>query len=232
MRLFTTPPRRCVPGDYVRGPVHLTQFYGVIIGVILIFTTFWALSRRRAPGYVFWHFVLWYSVLRSVLEETFRDNPLSWNLYLSEGLREPGIGLFTLTQLVSIPIILVALYMLLTLSSETDTGAHASGDPQAVSAAPPAAPLAVVVLAGGPGHAHEVCFAPSPCTRRRGRPLVEHVVRAALPLEPDKLIVVVGHGAELVKARLDEYPMTFVTQTEQRGTGARAARGQGGITRF
>ena len=103
-------------GDYVRGPVHLTQFYGVVVGVLLIFITFWALSRRRAPGYVFWQFVLWYSVLRSVLEETFRDNPLFWNVYLSEGLNEPGIGLFTLTQLVSVPLVLIALYMLLTLS--------------------------------------------------------------------------------------------------------------------
>ena len=87
-----------------------------------------------------------------------------------------------------------------------------------MSAAPPAAPLAVVILAAGQGTRMKSAL-PKPLHEAAGRPLVEHVVRAALPLEPDKLIVVVGHGAELVKARLDEYPMTFVTQTEQRGTG-------------
>ncbi|MEZ4633226.1 MAG: prolipoprotein diacylglyceryl transferase [Deinococcales bacterium] len=106
-------------GEIIRGPVHLTQFYGVIIGILLIFILVWAFRRSRAPGFVFWQFILWYSILRSVLEETFRDNPLFWNLYLSEGLDKPGIGLFTLTQLVSIPIILVAIYILLTLPAST-----------------------------------------------------------------------------------------------------------------
>jgi phosphatidylglycerol---prolipoprotein diacylglyceryl transferase len=36
----------------------------------------WALARTRTPGAVFLHMVLWYSVLRGVLEEPFRDNPL------------------------------------------------------------------------------------------------------------------------------------------------------------
>ena len=105
-------------GEILRGPVHLTQIYGVVIGVMLIFVLVWAFRRSRTPGYVFWQFILWYSVLRSVVEEPFRDNPLYWNVYLSEGVNQPGIGLFTLTQLVSIPLILIALYMLLTLNTE------------------------------------------------------------------------------------------------------------------
>ena len=52
------------------------------------------------PGYVFWLFVFWYSILRSALEEPFRDNPLPWQVYLNE---QAGIGLFTYTQLASIP---------------------------------------------------------------------------------------------------------------------------------
>src|SRR5690606_126794 len=36
------------------------------------------------PGYVFWLFALWYSILRSVIEEPFRDNPLPWQVYLDE----------------------------------------------------------------------------------------------------------------------------------------------------
>lgn len=106
-------------GAILRGPVHLTQMYGVVVGIILLFILLWAYKRSNAAGFVWWQFVLWYSVLRSVLEETFRDNPLFWNVYLSEGIDKAGIGFFTLTQLVSIPIILVALYMLFTLDPDS-----------------------------------------------------------------------------------------------------------------
>jgi phosphatidylglycerol:prolipoprotein diacylglycerol transferase len=102
-------------GELLRGPVHLTQIYGAIIGLMLVPLLLWAFRRSHTPGFVFWQFMLWYSVLRSVLEEPFRDNPLPWNVYLSEGLIQPGIGIFTMTQLASIPIILVSVYMLLTL---------------------------------------------------------------------------------------------------------------------
>lgn len=41
-----------------------------------------------------------------------RHNPLYWQVYLAEGVHQAGIGLFTLTQLVSIPLIVLALVML------------------------------------------------------------------------------------------------------------------------
>ena len=97
--------------------VHLTPLYGALIGVILIFVCLWALRRSKAPGFAFWQFVLWYSVLRSLLEEPFRDNPLVWQVYLNESA---GVGFFTLTQLVSIPIVLVALYILFTMEPDAD----------------------------------------------------------------------------------------------------------------
>ena len=95
--------------------IHLTQGYGVIIGILLLFITVWALRRSRTPGYAFWQMVLWYSVLRSVIEEPFRDNPLTWQVYLNN---EAGIGLFTLTQLISVLLILLSLYMLFTLDPD------------------------------------------------------------------------------------------------------------------
>lgn len=95
--------------------VHLTPVYGVVVGVILVGIVAWALNRLRAPGAVFLHLVLWYSVLRSVLEEPFRDNPLPWPVYLDPS---GGVGLFTLTQLVSIPIALIAAYLLWTRSAD------------------------------------------------------------------------------------------------------------------
>ena len=116
------PLQECVQrgGEIVRGPVHLTQLYGALVGVILIPILIWALRRSRTPGFVFAQFVLWYSVLRSVIEEPFRDNPLFWQVYLSEGFQAPGVGLFTLTQLVSLPIVLVALYALLVMDPEQE----------------------------------------------------------------------------------------------------------------
>lgn len=99
-------------GDIVRGPVHFTQLYGVFIGVAVLLITLWALGRTTRPGYAFWQMVLWYSVLRSVFEETFRDNPLMFNVYLADGLNESGIGLFTVTQVASVVIIVVAILMI------------------------------------------------------------------------------------------------------------------------
>ena len=107
-------------GEIVRGPVHLTQIYGALVGVILIPILLWALRRSRTPGFVFANFVIWYSVLRSVIEEPFRDNPLFWQVYLSEGMDAAGVGIFTLTQLVSIPIVLVAVYALLVMDPEQE----------------------------------------------------------------------------------------------------------------
>jgi len=52
-----------------------------------------------------------------------------------------------------------------------------------------------------------------------GRPLVEQVIRAVLPLNPEKIVIVIGHGADLVKEKLSDYDLDFVVQAEQLGTG-------------
>ena len=58
-----------------------------------------------------------------------------------------------------------------------------------------------------------------------GRPLVAHVCRAAAELEPDRIVVVVGHQAELVeeaaRAALEggAAELRFALQAEQLGTG-------------
>ncbi len=96
-------------GEVVRGPVHLTQIYGVLIGLVLLGLVFYWWKQNRPPGWAFWNFVLWYSLLRSLVEEPFRLNPLWWPVYVNE---RAGIGFFTATQLASIPLIALALYML------------------------------------------------------------------------------------------------------------------------
>lgn len=84
------------------------------------------------------------------------------------------------------------------------------------------APLDILIMAAGLG------------TRMRsetakvlhelgGRPLIAHVCRAALALNPRRIYVIVGHQAErvqaAVRAELGADGADFVTQTEQRGTG-------------
>jgi len=102
--------------------VHLTPVYGGLVGVLLIPILWLAFRTTTAPGVVFAQFALWYSLLRSVLEEPFRDNPLFWPVYENVSA---GIGMFTLTQLVSIHIILVSLFFIVrTTPDPTDRKAN------------------------------------------------------------------------------------------------------------
>lgn len=50
-----------------------------------------------------------------------------------------------------------------------------------------------------------------------GVPMVSHVLQAAAALDPSQLVVVVGHGAEEVRASLGNEP-TYAKQVEQLGT--------------
>jgi bifunctional UDP-N-acetylglucosamine pyrophosphorylase/glucosamine-1-phosphate N-acetyltransferase len=86
----------------------------------------------------------------------------------------------------------------------------------------PYRPLAAVVLAAGEGARlrsgtpkvlHELC----------GRPMVLHVVDALAELPLQRVVIVVGHGAERVVETLQhqlvtEVPVEFVEQSVQRGT--------------
>jgi bifunctional UDP-N-acetylglucosamine pyrophosphorylase/glucosamine-1-phosphate N-acetyltransferase len=78
-------------------------------------------------------------------------------------------------------------------------------------------PLAVVILAAGRGTRmksgrakvlHEVA----------GRPMLAYPLEAAQALSPQRLVVVVGQGEELVRERFEDRAV-FVAQEEPRGTG-------------
>lgn len=60
---------------------------------------------------------------------------------------------------------------------------------------------------------HEVC----------GRSLLDWVLDQALALDPERIVIVVGHGADRVRARVEAGPaagrVSFVVQAEQKGTG-------------
>src|SRR5437764_1055057 len=105
---------------------------------------------------------------------------------------------------------------------------HATpGARQEVSAMTQYRPLSAVVLAAGEGTRmrsetpkvlHPLC----------GRPMLLHVIDALVALPLERIVVVVGHGAERVTKTLQEQlatelPVEFVEQRVQRGTGDAAS---------
>jgi bifunctional UDP-N-acetylglucosamine pyrophosphorylase/glucosamine-1-phosphate N-acetyltransferase len=52
-----------------------------------------------------------------------------------------------------------------------------------------------------------------------GQHLLQHVVSTAQQLNPERIVVVYGHGGEQVVAALPDPTLTWVEQSEQRGTG-------------
>lgn len=87
---------------------HPAQLYGSAIGVILLLTHN-VIARRKPPaGYLTWSFLLYYQLLRGLIEETVRANPLyAWG-YINEAW---GIGFFTLTHLITPPIVFLAWWL-------------------------------------------------------------------------------------------------------------------------
>jgi len=79
------------------------QLIGSAIGLLLLIRYFY-LERKQPPaGYQFWSFVFYHQLLRALVEESVRDNPLEvWGYVVPRW----GLGFFTLTQLVT-PLILV-----------------------------------------------------------------------------------------------------------------------------
>jgi len=88
------------------------QLIGSAIGLVLLARYFYI--RRKYPdlpvGYQFWTFNLWYQVLRALIEESVRQNPLYGVVYVNHYL---GVGFLTLEQWFSPLIFLVAGYFYL-----------------------------------------------------------------------------------------------------------------------
>ena len=78
--------------------------------------------------------------------------------------------------------------------------------------------VAIVILAAGKGTRLKSSLA-KVLHAAGGRPLVEHVVRACLPLHAKKIIVVVGHQPEKVQAIVEPLGAVAVLQQPQNGTG-------------
>lgn len=78
--------------------------------------------------------------------------------------------------------------------------------------------VAVVVLAAGMGSRMK-SNVPKTLHHVAGKPLLQHVLNAAHALTPERVIVVIGHGARQVQEAMRGERVTFVQQHEQLGTG-------------
>jgi bifunctional UDP-N-acetylglucosamine pyrophosphorylase/glucosamine-1-phosphate N-acetyltransferase len=79
--------------------------------------------------------------------------------------------------------------------------------------------LHVVILAAGKGTRMKSAR-PKVVHSLAGRPLIEHVLRVADALQPESTSLVIGHGADEVRAALKDRPrLEFVIQSPQLGTG-------------
>ncbi|HEX7079348.1 MAG TPA: NTP transferase domain-containing protein [Candidatus Eisenbacteria bacterium] len=79
-------------------------------------------------------------------------------------------------------------------------------------------PPTALVLAAGLGKRMGSDL-PKVLHRALGKTLIEHVLDRVAPLAPDRVVVVVGHREELVRAALASRGVRFVTQSPQLGTG-------------
>jgi bifunctional UDP-N-acetylglucosamine pyrophosphorylase / glucosamine-1-phosphate N-acetyltransferase len=78
--------------------------------------------------------------------------------------------------------------------------------------------VAIVILAAGKGTRLKSSLA-KVLHQAGGRPLIEHVVRACLPLGAKRIVVVIGHQGEKVAEKVQPLGAQVVVQQPQNGTG-------------
>lgn len=82
----------------------------------------------------------------------------------------------------------------------------------------PNSSLEVIILAAGQGTRMKSAL-PKVLHSLAAKPLLAHVIETARSLSPTAIHVVYGHGGEQVKDALADYPVGWVEQAEQLGTG-------------
>jgi bifunctional UDP-N-acetylglucosamine pyrophosphorylase / glucosamine-1-phosphate N-acetyltransferase len=90
-------------------------------------------------------------------------------------------------------------------------------------------PVSVVVLAAGQGKRMHSAL-PKVLQPLAGRPLLDHVIRAARAIQPAGIHIVYGHGGEQVRAAFaDQTDLHWALQAEQLGTGHAVMQAMPGI---
>lgn len=79
-------------------------------------------------------------------------------------------------------------------------------------------PLSIIILAAGQGTRMK-SLRPKVGHLLAGRPMLQHVVDTSQSLDPDQVVVVVGHGAQQIRELMAGQKLDFVEQVMQLGTG-------------
>jgi len=87
----------------------------------------------------------------------------------------------------------------------------------------PASKLNIIILAAGQGSRMKSQL-PKVLHPLAGQPLLSHVINTARSLNPERIIVVYGHGGEQVPAAITGDDLVWVKQAEQLGTGHAVAQ--------
>ncbi len=84
-------------------------------------------------------------------------------------------------------------------------------------------PIATVIMAAGKGTRMQSDL-PKVMHNLAGRPLLAHVIETARKVNPSRIVIVVGHGRDLVMDRFRGEGVEFAVQEPQLGTGHAIAR--------
>jgi phosphatidylglycerol:prolipoprotein diacylglycerol transferase len=100
-------------------PRHPAEIYGMMVGLIcfLVAMIMWIetyVHQRLKVGAAFFGFIITYSLVRSIIEDPFRQVPLAWRVV---DPAQAGYGLFTSSQLLSFVLIMIAIVGLMSLKT-------------------------------------------------------------------------------------------------------------------
>jgi UDP-N-acetylglucosamine pyrophosphorylase len=78
--------------------------------------------------------------------------------------------------------------------------------------------LAIVIMAAGKGTRMQSDL-PKVLHEANGKPLVAYVIEKSQALDPEKIVLIVGHQADLVRQATASFPVEYALQEPQHGTG-------------
>ncbi|MBL7004842.1 MAG: NTP transferase domain-containing protein, partial [Gammaproteobacteria bacterium] len=78
--------------------------------------------------------------------------------------------------------------------------------------------LSIIILAAGKGTRMKSAL-PKVLHHLADKPMLQHVIDTSKTLNPDQIIIVIGHQAEKVKTTINDDSIDYVVQQQQLGTG-------------
>jgi len=91
--------------------------------------------------------------------------------------------------------------------------------------------LAVIIMAAGKGTRMQSAL-PKVLHQANGHPLIDYVLKTAQALNPAKIVLVVGHQAELVKSATQRFDIDIALQEPQLGTGHAVMQAEAQLQHF